>query len=439
MLVGGIVLSFLTPVYQVPDEIAHFSRAWQVSEGFFLSPAQEREDGKSNLISSVPSVFFHEKITAGLASKKYSFSDISGFLSTPLENDKRTIQRINASGEYAPVLYFPQALGAYIVRILGGSAGQIYYAMRIAAVLFVALCIFWSIRVLPEKGLLIFLLAMMPMFLAESASIAADAVLYGVCIFVSAYILSLASDGSEEKLTAGQIFMLLFMSAVVGLLKQIYGTIMLLYFLIPSKKMKSLKNYLALGCVLLLVCLFSSFAWIYMSTLQYNAAMAINKHISGVDAIEQAKFLVHNPVRGIFVFVKSNILSAKFFASSFVGTLGWLTLKLPMWFYFLYAVLIIIGSLYGKLNLSLAHRIIMLIGFLATLLALDVYMYLTWTPVAEGQVAGIQGRYFIPAAMMLFAALSYFPRMKHEKTFAVIAGTLSLIMTLGSTFSFFYL
>ena len=439
MLLAGSILSFLTPVYQVPDEVAHFARAWQVSEGFFISPTQEREDGKNNLVSSVPSVFFHKKITTSLNDKKYSFSNISAFLATPLENDKRTIQRINASGEYAPMLYFPQALGAFVVRNLGGSAGQIYYAMRIAAAFFVALCIFWSIRLLPEKGLLIFLIAMMPMFLAESASLAADAVLYGVCIFVSAYILSLASGESEEELTAKQILTLLFMSAVVGLLKQIYGTIILLYFLIPSKRMKNMKNYLTFGVVLLLVCLMSSFIWMYISTIRCNAAMAINKHISGVDPVEQVKFLMQNPVKGILIFIRSNLASAKFFAYSFIGRLGWLTVELPLWFYLLYTIMLFAGSLYGKLNLSLTHRMIMLFGFLATLLALDVYMYLTWTVVAESSVAGIQGRYFIPLALMLFSALSYFPRMKHEKPFAIAAGTISLIMTLGSTFRYFYL
>ena len=126
MLITGTILTFLTPVFQIPDEPNHFARAWQISESVFISPTEDREDGYTNLLSRIPAAFFTEKYIDNPfdAEKRYSLDDISEFISTPVNfNDTVTIQ-INNTGTYAPVVYFPQALAAYVVRNFtkGGGA-----------------------------------------------------------------------------------------------------------------------------------------------------------------------------------------------------------------------------------------------------------------------------------------------------------------------------
>lgn len=176
MLFAGTVLVFLTPVYQLPDSQNHFMRAWQISEGIFLSPHEERGDGKSDLTAEVPAVFLQEKFTFDLwlSEGRYSFGDIENFLAMPLNDSERVKESINNTGPYAPIVYFPQALAAYITRSLGCTAGQIFYAMRFFAMLFAVLCVFSAMHILPEKNLLIFLISMMPMYLAESASVSSE-------------------------------------------------------------------------------------------------------------------------------------------------------------------------------------------------------------------------------------------------------------------------
>ena len=429
----GTVLSFLTPVYQLPDEVAHFARAWQISEFTFISPVKNSENGKKDWMSYVPSVFL-EKYMHNLfqAQGRYSFNDVKEFLSAPL-NDVLIELKISNTGTYAPIIYFPQALFGYLVRIFGGTAGQIYYAMRIGAVFFAALCMFWSIRLLPEKGLLIFLLGMMPMFLAESASTSADCVLYGTCIFVSAYILSLTK--TREKLTAKQIFVLIFMSILIGLLKQIYGTIILLYFLIPYERLGTRRNYILFGLFLLVVCLVSSFAWLYVSVAKSGVSTAIGEK---ANIEEQIKFFMSDPVRGCMILIRSNIAQLLFYAGNFIGILGWLTVYMPMWFYFLYAVFLIAGALFGKLNINLWHRLIMMTGCLSTLLAIDFYEYFTWTASGALWLEGVQGRYFIPISLMGLSLFSFFPRLKYENIIALFAGLLSMIVAIIATFLYFY-
>ncbi|MBQ7577989.1 MAG: DUF2142 domain-containing protein [Synergistaceae bacterium] len=127
MLVAGTILTFLTPVYQVPDEPNHFARAWQISESIFISPTENREDSYKNLLSRVPAAFFPKKYIDNPfdAEKRFSLGDISEFMSSPVNfNDIITMQ-INNTGSYAPVVYFPQVIAAYLVRNFTKGGGGI--------------------------------------------------------------------------------------------------------------------------------------------------------------------------------------------------------------------------------------------------------------------------------------------------------------------------
>ena len=318
---------------------------------------------------------------------------------------------------------------------------MIFYAMRIGSVIFTALCIFLAMKLLPEKNALSALIAAMPMFLCETASVSADGVLYGICILVSCYILSLSSDSSNSsnggELTSGQIAVLLFMAAVIGLCKQIYGTIMLLYFLIPVQRMRNRKRYFMFGALLLAVCLASSLIWTYMSMVRVNAAGAISKD---ADVNSQIEFIKSDPLGVLIIFIRSNIKDLRYYAASFVGILGWLNVIMPLWFYILYAVLIVYAAFSGKLNISMRHRLIMITGFSATLFALDLYLYITWTMPCSQSLIGIQGRYFIPMALVILPALSCMKRLKLKyENFIVFSGSLlSFALTITATYMMFY-
>ena len=436
MIVAGFTLSFLTPIFQIPDEPAHFARAYQISEGSLIGPVElNTSSNKKSVYTYIPKFFFQTKYIHNLFSgdKRYSSGDIVELLTTPLDNTDTIKRFIHGTGQYTPLVYFPQALAAYIARSLGGTAGAVYYAMRLGSVLFVALCVFMSLRLLPEKGLLIFLLSMMPMFLAEAASVSADAVTYGVCILASAYLLSLTRD--EEKLTCLQIFTILCLSAAVGLAKQVYGTVMLLYFLMPYKRLGSVKHYLLFGVVVLSVCLASSLTWTYIITVKNGVPVAM---VPNEAAKVQMESFTANPLSVLIMCLKSNILSLKYFAKSFMGILGWLTLVMPTWFYVVYAELLIVGAVFGQLKISWWQRLIMFAGALASLIALDVYMYLTWYQTQPDVLSGLQGRYFIPLALMGFAAFSGRPRLQHEKGIALAAGLFSIIMTIVQSYVYFY-
>ena len=119
--------------------------------------------------------------------------------------------------------------------------------------------------------------------------------------------------------------------------------------------------------------------------------------------------------------------------------LGWLSIILPDRFYWIYGILLIIGGAFGKLNLNIKHRSIMLLSIVPVVLAMFLYMYLTWTPVGFDHIQGVQGRYFIPCALMCLSAFSIVENKTYEIYIACFAGLISGIVTILSIIESFYL
>ena len=270
----GVMILFMRPPYRLMDEPVHFARVWQISEGIFLSPLKiqgaEKNFGWKNrspdaatekmYVASVPSSLVPDELIFDIREDstliKFSFDELKKFLLTPLNIDEREEGLIPNTGVYPPLTYFPQAVAAFLGRILNLNAGIIFYLMGLSGLIFVAACVFCSMKFLPEAKHLIFLLAMLPMFLIEAASTSADAVTFGVCFLGTAWLLSLRN--STEKFSRAEIFGLIILSIMLACSKSVYGTILLLYFLIPRERVGSLKKFLSLGALILFLNLFTS-------------------------------------------------------------------------------------------------------------------------------------------------------------------------------------
>ncbi len=131
----GVMILFTRPPYQLMDEINHFARTWQISEGIFLSPTTTIGDfirgehrskkifsfddtappdtWRDNIyIAEVPASFLQEVFIADANHKHYvhafKFDDVKNFLATPLNVQERELVMIPQTGVYPPPTYLPQ-------------------------------------------------------------------------------------------------------------------------------------------------------------------------------------------------------------------------------------------------------------------------------------------------------------------------------------------
>lgn len=456
-LIFGAINCFVRPPYQLMDEAVHFARVWQISEGIFISPlkvydgeenfgwknyspdaAREKLYAASLPSSLVPDEFiFHVKDDT--TNFKFSFAALRDFLATPLNVDEREAGLIPNTGIYPPPAYFPQAVTAYLGRNLNLTAGAIYYLMNLSGLIFVAVCLFWAMKFLPQAKPLIFLLAMMPTFLIEAASTSIDAVTYGVSFLGTAWLLSLKN--STEKFSRAEIFGLIILSLMLCV-KSVYATILLLFFLIPPARAGSLKKFLALGATILLLNLFVSLMWTKLALGAGEVVLATSRQYLGVENVDVAAqkfFIIEHPQ--IFFAAMINALReyGLNFCLGFIGTWG-ATAKVhsAAEFYLLYWIILLSFALTSGLRFKIGERVVMLFAAALSTLAFFIFEYLTWMPVGATIIRGVQGRYFIPLALMIFGSLSILPPLRHKNSIALAAGVFSGAMTLQTNLSAFY-
>ena len=438
-LLCGISLVFFTPPLQVPDEPNHLIRAYQISEGILSPPTYQNENGQTFFFGEVPHSFwalfpFTERDDSYIHLHKSSLSFIYSLLNIPLAPDNLELFEIPNTGQYSPLAYLPQALGAWLGRHLDFSMGGVFYMMRLLAVLTVAVCIFISIRILQKKRLLIFVLAMMPMFLYESASLSADAITFALSMLITSYLISLAQKTST--LTKKDFIFLIASAVVLGLLKQVYGILLFLYFLLPHKAVGSKCKFYLTGLVLIAVFSFISMWWLSFMYSGDSPQIAVN---SGSDPIAQSAIIKEAPFHYLAIYfstLQSNLISSYY--PQFIGVLGWLTVHLSPWFYMLYFILLVIASICGNLKFSFTQRILILLGTATTVSVIFLNQYITWSPLGSPTIEGVQGRYFIPLAMMFLAAFSCQKPLKYENIIGCTAGLLSATVTILSIWEHFY-
>ena len=459
----GVMILFTRPPYQLMDEINHFPRAWQISEGIFLSPTMTIREFKDLgdlrakkifcldgapadalddkiYVAEVPVSFLPDEFILNPNDRHYvhgfSIDYVKKFLSTPLNSGEREPIQIPNTGVYPPPTYLPQALAALFGRILNLNAGIIFYLMGFGGLIFVTACVWWAMKFLPEAKPLIFLLAMLPMFLVEASSTSADAVTFGVCFLGTAWLLSLRN--STEKFSRAEIFGLIILSVMLACAKSVYGTILLLYFLIPRERVGSTKKFFLLGAGILFLNLFMSLAWMKMTP---DAALFTRHYIdlTETNAELQKIFLIEHPTEFFSAMINSLTKLWLAYLMNFVGMWGFLwNVTLPIIFYVLYSLAIIFFALTNGLKLKLGERGVLIFAAAVSTLGFFLVHYLKWSAVGADYVSGVQGRYFIPIAPMILFALSVLPPGRHKNLLATLMGVFSGVMTLAANFFAFY-
>ena len=467
LIIFGVAVRIVTPPFQLADEINHFARAWQISQGKFLSQTAKVRtiEGGDNpttkdqvrwscrggrvtlhaedeefFVAQVPRSLMPPEFAVDVVNKFHAinFSMQRKFLATPLNPDATEWHLIPNTGSYAPPAYFPQAAAAFVGRLLNFSAGEIFYAMSFAALVFVAICVFAAMKLLPEKKFLIFLLASLPMFLTEAASTSADAVIYAVCLLGTAWLLSLRRR--TENFSSAEIFGLIILAVALGLLKQVYGAILLLYFTIPRRRFKSARQFFGVGVAIILTELAISVAWLKISGDFGKIPLFTGFYmgLDGIDAASQKNFILAHPTEFFAALINSLANQSVWFPKTFFGVLGIVNVYFPKIFYVGCLVALTAAAFVGRLNLRLIDRLIIFFAAGVTVVGVFGVEYLVWSPVGAEVISGVQGRYFLPIALMTFAGLSAVESPKFFGALAVAFGIFSAAATVWLTWLRFY-
>ncbi len=398
----GLAYVFIIPPFEVPDEPAHFLRAYGVAEGQFILKDHPRE-----LL-----IFILGEIEKN-----------RGEIQIPVIRDIRNL--LKDSGEripniafnnshYSPLPYIFHAAAIRIVMLYGDIHGHLLnslYICRITTLVLFCLFLFLSFKILPAFSWIIFWIAATPMSLSQAAAVSPDYI-----VFCASAMLLSVSLGNMDNI---RYILYLFLSVL---------------FLFLSKP-----PYVPLICIPLISVLLSknksrifwlvfSFAVGIAGTLAWSYAVkhfgiydmfidSIRRYVDpSIDPAQQLSCLT------VFKFGKIMLSTCSEtgmqLCHQFVGVLGWEDIPIPFGLVLLWGIFSIAAFMVYEPFTYITNQDSNIMGYtciicaILTFLSIFFSIYLIWAPVGA-DIVHVQGRYFHPVACVLFCGIALLIREKN--------------------------
>lgn len=398
--VGTVLLSLAVPPLQTPDEPMHAMRAAHVADGKIFGEVFDMPTGDGR---TFPANGAH--VDPALVAAMHPFSTLMfhperratpGMWQPPFTWSPGRVQTHVITAMYPPMLYVPQAATIRVGRAAGwGVLDTLTRARIMNGICAVALS---ALAISLSGGAAVWLFAVLtlPMSLSGMSTMGPDALLLACSALVAALAWR-GLRGMESRRTLAVIVALLVLvittrPAYVGLA------------LVP----------LALGFAPWRARLAGA-AIVLGAGIGWSAVMSVIGApnvgaFQGANPGAQIALLLSEPWRILAVARDTLAHMWAGYAYSFLGVLGWLDTLLPQSFY--RNATILLGVAAAAMLLAPPARIAWrggpawIVGsVLASLGGIFGILYLTWSPVGGPVVQGVQGRYFLPLAMLLAVAV----------------------------------
>ncbi|HRP61494.1 MAG TPA: DUF2142 domain-containing protein [Vicingus sp.] len=291
--------------------------------------------------------------------------------------------------------------------------------------------VFLAIRLIPIGKWVLASVALFPISIQQAASMSSDVMTLGVVFISIATITRIFFQ--QNKVTKRQFIFLCIMSILLGLTKPTNLTVLILLLFVPKIKFNNnFDKFKKILAILLLGVLFEILWLIGTKYAGYNNNYQEILGLSqGIKPIEQLKYIFFNPLEFAETFLRSFVYEGTkstptpdFYIESMFGYMSLLSYKIPNFFMVLAYIGLFIALLYDKTKMSVKNLGNYAIGyflvFVLSIIAVAVALYVVWTNVGAPQIAGIQGRYFLPIIPLLIVPFNYMTKFIIIKTDSTI-------------------
>jgi uncharacterized membrane protein len=404
-LVFGLLFCAASVPFMVPDEFAHFYRAYQISETHWLSEMSSTYAVGGELPASFIRLDERFQWMILKPSSRVQASELMRLLRTPLHPEEKAFFSFKNTALYSPVGYLPQALGMLAGRLFGASALGIFYLGRVFNLL-VWLGLTWAaIRSMPVLKWALLTLALMPMTVSQAASLSVDGILNGLCFLFIARIARAAWD-EATCIDWREIGLWVIMLTLITQCKSAYLVLGVLVLMVPPHKFGSWqRQMLKLGLVVGIATL-SYIGWVQALAGQ-GITMAMTEEF---DPGLQTQMIRTDPAAFGYLLLETFQRMALPLVVSAIGYFGWLNQPQPPAVYPLYIAFAFFLTLfdhhYPAVRVTAWQRLVSAGVVAAGMVAVAMAIYVIGNPVNYGKIEGIQGRYFIPMGILLSIIIS---------------------------------
>lgn len=423
IIFGSLIIKIVPPL-QAPDEIGHYVKAEAFTELKLRPQARSEATGTKGIATWGEYGFrVSNDITRmnEYANQSRGKKAVFPYQVKDTHNSKRDFIGTGGITNYSFINYIPQMIGIGIGKVIQKPIIWQYYAARICNLLFYIIILFFTIKMFPfsKWGATIF--ALNPMALFLSASVSGDGMIIAGGFFFVSWMLNLLRT---TTLTNRHMVISSGLLASLVLMKPTMIVLGMLFFLIPNKTL-DLKRKAIWGIGIFSMCVLLYVLW---NKLMIDQQLLYRDF---ADPAKQVNTFLKNP--GIFFtnFFENYLFGIKGdgILYSFVGNFGWLDTPLGLQWVVLYFIILTIGCLVrqdGGLSLLIYQRLVLLAAISIYVLLTFFALYQIWNKVGRAEsIEGLQGRYFIPASLLLVPLFS-----SQEKILSVTNRKINLILSI---------
>lgn len=376
--------------FTTPDAQAQFYRAYEISQGKFITKVDQYSKTESDTIQGVS--YFDGDITVeGYDEQSGSYLEtLINSLNRTVDNGKVTKLSYTNMSSYSPIGFLPSALGILAARIISDSFWlQVYFA-RIFNLTFAGVVLFFCVKYMPVNKNLIIYSCFSPTLVELYSSMSPDVVVFATCVALITYICIL-----REGTRNANPIVLTILCLCLALEKIVYLPLCGLIYLIPVSSYPSKRKYLLISTGVVLLSIAVNLAWLRVAStylIEYN---------KGVDAHAQVSGILSNPAR----YAYTCIFTALTYGDGWIRELGGSFISsadgtaspyvLSLLFIIVYSSLLFDGD---GVKQTFFVREKMYIGVIIFINVLLIFtsLYVQWTAAGSSIIDGIQGRYFLP-------------------------------------------
>jgi uncharacterized membrane protein len=402
MLVGGLILCRLNPPFQVPDEAAHFFRAYQISQGHLFASVVNGTGGGDidRSYIELADLVSHLQSNGGEA---LTSSDRASIERLELAQSSVRADFPNTAS-YNPLAYIPQALGIIIGQAITDRVAVHLFISRLCNLLAFTMVVSAAMWLAKAAIPSLVGFSCLPGTIFSACSASQDATILASAALAAAVSARLLYDDDlrqSNRKTSTLVWVLCGALLVLVLARPPYFPVSILILVVAYLRPGlQIRRTAFVVSVLLVLCI--------AGQLAYAAGAGITNLKPSVSAHEQLYFIAGNPLIFGQVLLETAKLNALVVGHGMIGIL--LSVWLPNWSVTGFSALLFVGllaqlaifartahasSLPSAAASAVAIAMIATAGFASALLIV-VSQYLVWTPLHADAVEGMQGRYFVP-------------------------------------------
>ncbi|MBM7180659.1 DUF2142 domain-containing protein [Streptococcus suis] len=379
IILSGSLFVYITPVMDIPDENAHYSRALYLSDGNLYVPEKIEQSKVADDIMDVEAVFKQPLVLTDLEKEKVA------------ETKVKYPGMMHTNG-YAFISYLPQATGILIARLFDLSISASIILGRFFNLLVYALLVRLALKKSNSNKYVLGTVALLPMSVYIAASFNQDAMSNGLIFLIIGLFCEFVE---KEQITDIDLFLFALLSLALATMKFPYVLIVGLLLFLPINKLnlrKYMVIFISIGVTLIL-----GIVWLKIASSINLQLVAENPEINPtkkiVYTLQNIGGFLQLVLKELFYLIPNKLQGA--------FTFGWFTYGLDLtWLYIAYLSCIFI-MLPRKKIFSNWNKVGIILVSLAITMGILLTAYLMWNPVTDMSFAGVQGRYFIGIFVLL--------------------------------------